>query len=122
MEGNNLDSDLDLNYATKGKEKYNDTLKNTSIEVNLVTLTECNGNMKKLYQEYLQNNAIKQCTTFKDTSKGRTAEAALLQIPVSIAELAKELSKFMDATCNFLENIGVKFETTDKNIANAFKQ
>lgn len=112
--------ELDLNYNTKNSDIY----KNGTVEIGIdeLVLNECNGNMRNLQKEWNENPATKMCPVFKEKSKGKTADTALLQVPVTISTLAKELGNLMEATCHFLEETGIKFEQADENSAQMIKQ
>lgn len=115
MEGN---TELEFNYETKYEKNRNLEI----INVDLVNLTECNGNLRKLQSEYSANDAIKMCKNCKGSSKGKMAEKALVETPSAFSALAKELSDFLEKSCVFFENVGVSFEEMDSGVAMDLKR
>lgn len=107
-----------LNY----NDRTNSINSGLEIEINTVELTECNGNLRRLQQEYGQNTFTRCCPAIKKKSKSKMADVALVEVPATVAELATALSEFMEASCNFFEKMGLEFEKTDEDISSALKK
>lgn len=91
------------------------------IKYEKLKMKEYQGDLISLNKEWLNKSKELEMDT---VSIGKTAEKIWGDVGVleEINSVSKEISKLLENTISFFENIGISFEETDSTVAKALKK